>query len=324
MKIVVTGGTGFLGKHLQSAFKPYLGTHKVKFLGHSDCDMLKYHDVEQFLFSEQPDVIVHAAAVCGGIKANSMKPARFIHDNLMMGLNLFEASRNVNRVSRISYDDRVNLKISRIYTLGSVCAYPKYCPVPFKEEDIWSGFPEETNAPYGMSKRTLLMLGQAYRQQYCIGGAHLIPVNLYGEHDHFDLENSHVIPALINKFTNAVVHNLPTVSCWGSGEVTREFLYAGDAARAIVKAVINELDTDLPINLGTGKDISIKELACLIKELVGFKGEIEFTGDVSDGQPKRKLDVSRAKTILDFEAVTELKEGIAKTISWYKKEKYEK
>jgi GDP-L-fucose synthase len=198
-----------------------------------------------------------------------------------------------------------------------VCAYPQYCPVPFKEDDLFNGFPEPTNAPYGQAKRTLLMLGQTYREQYGIGGAHLIPVNLYGPKDHFDLVNSHVIPALINKFTSGS----SVVKCWGTGEVTREFVYAADAAEAIVKAVILGLDVPLPINIGTGKDISIKDLAYLIAKLTGFKGKIEFTGEVSDGQPERRLDVNRAKILLGFEAKTDLTTGLKKTIEWYLKEK---
>ncbi|HVI42222.1 MAG TPA: NAD-dependent epimerase/dehydratase family protein, partial [Anaerovoracaceae bacterium] len=195
--------------------------------------------------------------------------------------------------------------------------------VPFKEDNLWNGYPEETNAPYGQAKRTLLLLSQTYRTQYGIGGAHLIPVNMYGEHDHFDLVNSHVIPALINKFVDAQRNNKEYVECWGTGEATREFLYAGDAVEGIVKAVSMELDTELPINLGTGSDISIKDLAFLIGNLTGFTGQIIFNGQVSDGQPKRQLDVTRAKQMLGFEAKTALKDGLIKTIEWYKKEVYE-
>jgi GDP-L-fucose synthase len=204
-----------------------------------------------------------------------------------------------------------------VYTLGSVCSYPLNCPTPFKEDDIFNGYPESTNAPYGQAKRTLMMLGNTYREQYGIAGAHLIPVNLFGPHDHFDLVNSHVIPALINKFVNAVDKGLSTVRCWGTGLATREFFYAEDAAKAIVSAVYQSLDTELPINLGTGKEISIKELAHLIAKLVGFDGEVLFTGEVSDGQPKRRLDVSRAKEMLNFEADTNLLTGLVKTITWY-------
>lgn len=317
--IVVTGGSGFLGKHLQDAFRPYQKDHKVVFLDSNDCNLLQPYQVREMLRKHLPDVVVHAAAVCGGIKANSVSPADFITDNLKMGVNLFEAIHYINHEHSYVHNQVLG-KTRRVYTLGSVCAYPKYCPVPFKEDDLWNGFPEETNAPYGIAKRTLLMMSQAYRQQHGLGGAHLIPVNLYGEYDHFDLENSHVIPALINKFTDAVKKGKKKVSCWGTGSATREFLYAGDAAQAIVKAVFSNLDTDLPINLGTGADISIKELAYLIGKLTDFQGEIEFTGEVSDGQPKRRLDVSRAKKMLGWEANTKLEEGLVKTISWYRKE----
>jgi GDP-L-fucose synthase len=247
------------------------------------------------------------AAVCGGILANKNSPADFLQKNIEMASNLFEAARQAG--------------CTKIYTLGSVCAYPKFCSVPFKEDDLWNGYPEETNAPYGIAKRTLLMLGQTYRQQYNIGGAHLIPVNLYGEHDHFNLINSHVIPALIRKFEAAIETKSSTVECWGTGEATREFLYAGDAANAIVKAIVMGLDTDLPINLGTGTDISIRDLAYLIKELTGFTGEIVFNGSVSDGQPKRMLDITRAKEMLDWNAETNLRTGIIRTIDWYRHNK---
>ncbi len=310
--ILVTGAFGFLGGHLRNAFRPCREQHRIIFLDRKKCDLQRYDQVESTLLSYIPDVIIHAAAVCGGIKANSKSPATFIKANLEMGLNLFSAVQNIN------HNRKDCPKINKIYTLGSVCAYPKYCPTPFKEDDLWNGYPEETNAPYGMAKRMLLMMGQAYRQQYGLGGAHLIPVNLYGEYDHFDLDNSHVIPALINKFTTAVAKGHKKVECWGTGTATREFLYAGDAAEAIVKAAVMNLDTDLPINLGTGIDISIKELALLIGKLTGFQGEIEFTGEVSDGQPKRCLDVSRAKGLLGWEAHTKLYDGLVKTISWYK------
>lgn len=317
--IVVTGASGFLGKHLKNAFRPLQEENKLFFLNSQDCNLLQPHQIRNMLRTYTPDVVVHAAAVCGGIKANSLRPADFVVDNLKMGINLFESIEYFNR--EYSYIHKQALpKLTRIYTLGSVCAYPKYCPVPFKEDDLWNGYPEETNAPYGLAKRTLLIMGQAYRQQHGLGGVHLIPVNLYGEYDHFDLENSHVIPALINKFTTAMNNNQNKVYCWGTGSATREFLYAGDAAKAIVQAVSSNLNTDLPINLGTGVDISIKDLASLIGKLTGFRGEIEFTGEVSDGQPKRRLDVSRAKELLGWEAQTKLEEGLVKTISWYRNE----
>lgn len=310
-RIVVTGAgrRGFLGQHIRKAFLPYKAygpedteRHYIMYTG-SEYDLVQPNFANQLFMDLQPDVLVHMAAVCGGILANKKSPADFLRDNTQMSLNVYEAARRFG--------------CNRVYTLGSVCSYPKFCPVPFKEDDLFNGYPEETNAPYGQAKRTLLMLGQTYREQYDVGGAHLIPVNMYGEYDHFDLVNSHVIPALINKFTSGS----DVVKCWGTGEATREFLYAGDAAEAIVKAVMMDLDTPQPINIGTGKDISIKDLAYLIARLTNFEGDIEFTNDVSDGQPERRLDVSRAKKLLEFEAETDLEAGLKKTIKWYLEQK---
>lgn len=307
-RVLLTGGTGFLGKHLQDAFKESVSSKKIALypVG-KKYDMTDQTHTMYMVEDFNPDVVIHAAALCGGILANANRPADFLRDNTLMGINIFEACRKK--------------KVSRLYTLGSICSYPKHCPVPFKEDDIWNGAAEETNFPYGQAKRTVLMLGQTYRDQYGIGGAHLIPVNLYGEYDHFDLINSHVIPALINKFTAAKEQGKDTVTCWGTGEATREFLYAGDAAQAIAKAVLTDLDTVLPINLGTGIDISIKDLAYLVGQLTGFQGKIEFTGEVSDGQPKRRLDVSRAREMLNWHAPTDLETGLVKTIKWYQDNK---
>lgn len=310
MKLLITGGTGFLGKHVKNYITGF-GGPQIDIVAPTSRG-LNLTDREtsiRMIVAMKPDVILHMAALCGGILANKNSPADFLHKNIDMASNLFEAARQSG--------------CNKIYTLGSVCAYPKFCPVPFKEDNLWNGYPEETNAPYGIAKRVLLMLGQTYRQQYGIGGAHLIPVNLYGEHDHFDLTNSHVIPALIRKFDTAIEKHLPTVECWGSGEATREFLYAGDAAYGIIKAIITGLDTDLPINLGTGKDISIKDLAHLISELSGFTGEIVFNGNVSDGQPKRMLDTSRAKEILGWTAETDFSTGLMRTIEWYRRNKHQ-
>ncbi len=321
MKIMITGGHGFLGHHVSEEFSKrgykfydgYAGVYCYDHPWHTDAEIWRPHSSDFNLMDRtstmmgvgtfKPDVILHMAAVCGGILANKNSPADFLHKNLDMASNLFHAAKEYK---------------CDVYTLGSVCSYPKYCPVPFNEDDLWNGYPEETNAPYGVAKRVQLLLQQTYRQQYDVKGAHLIPVNLYGEHDHFDLTNSHVIPALIRKFDNAIEKHLPFVECWGTGEATREFLYAGDAAEAIVKAVLLGIDTEQPINLGTGQDISIKDLAHLIGELSGFKGEIVFNGAVSDGQPKRMLDVGRAKGILKWTAKTSFKEGLLKTIQWYR------
>jgi GDP-L-fucose synthase len=305
LRLLITGGTGFLGKHVMNIMNKseayYTWAPSSKEIDVSNPACIDH------LIEWKPDVILHMAAICGGILANKNSPADFLHKNLDMASNIFHAAKAIDGI--------------RVYTLGSVCSYPKYCPAPFQEDNIWNGYPEETNAPYGVAKRVQLMFSQTYRQQYGIKGAHLIPVNLYGEYDHFDLVNSHVIPALIRKFDNAVTKNLPQVECWGTGDATREFLYAGDAAEALCKAVHDHLDTDLPINLGTGKNISIKNLAFLIGDLVGYKGEVVFTGDVSDGQPNRVLNVSRAQEVLGWAAKTDFKTGLLKTINWYKTNK---
>lgn len=305
MKILVTGSSGFLNHHLREEFQKF-PEHQIIYIGRKNCNLTKYDQVVDFFEKQKMpfDAILHAAANCGGIGYNQKNPATLLTDNLHMGLNIYEAARIYG--------------VKKIYSLGSVCSYPVNCPVPFKEQDIWNGFPEKTNAPYGSAKRILLMLSQTYRQQFGMGGAHLVPCNMYGTHDHFDLINSHVIPALINKFVHAHKHNISEVQCWGTGTATREFLYAGDAAEAIVEAVISEFDCNDPINLGTGTDISIKDLAFLIANLVGFEGKIVFTNEVSDGQPKRQLDVGRAHLLLKFEAKTKLVDGLIKTINWYK------
>lgn len=308
MKVLVTGGTGFLGKHIQEAFQPYKNKYDLYFVG------TKYNGIDYSLDNQErcrelfnlikPNIVIHAAAKCGGIGLNKKQPADLMLFNMKMNTNVLEQCLEHN--------------VDYIYTLGSVCAYPKYCPTPFKEDSLWEGQPEETNMGYGVAKKTMMLLFQMMKQQYGMKGAHLIPVNMYGSQDHFDLENSHVIPALINKFVTAVRENKSQVFAWGTGNATREFFYAGDCAKAIVQAVEQKLDTELPINLGTGTDISIKDLAYLISDLTGFKGEIIFTGDVSDGQPKRMLDVSRAKQILNFTAETDLTTGLIKTINWFK------
>lgn len=308
MKILVTGGTGFLGKHVQQAFSK--SNNELWFPSSKDLNLLDSHASMYAISQIKPDAILHMAAVCGGILANKNSPADFLHKNLDMASNIFHAA--------------VKAGCKNVYTLGSVCAYPKFCKAPFIEDNLWDGYPEETNAPYGVAKRVLLMLGNTYRQQYGIGGAHLIPVNMYGEHDHFDLVNSHVIPALIRKFDNAVTAGQKMVECWGTGQATREFLYAGDAATAIVKAVESGLSTDLPINLGMGKDISIKDLALLMAKLTGFDAPdaiIKFNGEVSDGQPKRLLSTYRASSVLGWTASTTLEDGIKRTIEWYRANK---
>ena len=299
--VLVTGSNGFLGQNLRNA--KVSDKFNWLFADTKNANLLREDETMRLFQAVRPKVLLHMAAVCGGIGANKDSPADFVRLNSLMTCNVFDAARSCGT--------------DYIYALGSVCAYPKHCPVPFKEDDIWSGYPEETNAPYATAKRLQLVMQTAYREQYGIKGAHLVPVNMYGIQDHFDLHNSHVIPALIRKIVEAKNNQSPTVEIWGTGKATREFLYAGDCAEALVKAIEMELDYPGPINLGTGKDISIRELAELIRQLVGYDGEFVYRGDAIDGQPKRRLDVSRAKEALGFEAQTDLETGLKKTIDWY-------
>lgn len=332
-KILVTGASSFLGHHVMPILKIYatnispdnpvkgvVSKPRFEILAPSskDLNLLDRKAVIEYIVKNKPTTILHLAAKCGGIGANKAAPAEFIHDNLKMTMNLFDAIKEVNGWNNNTSEVPV---VTHFYGLGSVCGYPKLCPVPFKEDDMWNGKPEETNLPYGESKRLMFLMQQAFRQQFGLKGAHLVPTNLYGEHDHFDLKNSHVMPALINKFTNAKANALDSVEIWGDGTPTREFLYAGDCADAIVRAVCNGVDYSEPINIGTGVDISISDLADMIRDIVDFKGNLLFTGEVSiNGQPKRCLDISRAKSVLGFEAKTDLKTGLAKTIKWYQNE----
>jgi GDP-L-fucose synthase len=325
MKILATGTTGFFGKHLVKEFKAngvevfggydgptgFQGAQKAHEAGkvvvwtphRPEFDLSSKISTKFAVLAFQPDVIYHMAVMVGGILANKNSPADFLHKNLDMASNIFHAAHECG--------------VKKMYSVGSVCAYPKFCPTPFKEDDLWNGYPEETNAPYGVFKRCQILMAQTYREQYGMGGAIFMPVNMYGEHDNFDLTNSHVIPALIRKFDNAVKKNLPTVNCWGTGSATREFLYAGDTAKAIVKAILTGFDHPHLINLGVGKDISIYDLSHLIGSLMGFKGQIVFTGEVSDGQPKRLLDTTRAKELLGWTAQKPFIEGLQELIEWY-------
>lgn len=306
MKILITGGNGFLGKHVLHE----MNNNKITYLApkSSELNLTDFNALCNYLKFNRPTSILHMAAICGGIVKNSHIPADFLRENTQMALNIYEAARQCG--------------VTNIYSLGSVCMYPLHCPTPFKEDDIWNGAAEPTNFPYGQAKRTLLMLGQTYRTQYGFTGAHLIPVNMYGEYDSFDDQKSHVIPALIKKIIKAKDNNLPEVECLGTGGATREFLFASDAAQVITKAVITNLNYELPINLGVGKDITIKNLAFLISDLIGYTGKIVFKDDGLDGQPKRLLDVTRAKEILNWSAQTSLTEGLTKTIAWYRANKH--
>lgn len=308
MKIVVTGGTGFLGINLKKELEGR--GYDVVVFGR-DLDLSSLQATLGKFRSENPDIIIHAAALCGGIGANRKRPGTFFGENARMNLNAIDAAHILT--------DQGNLK--KFMALGSVCAYPKYTPVPFREEDLWEGYPEETNAPYGLSKKLMLTQLQAYRDEWNFPGVYLIPVNLYGPHDHFGLETSHVIPALIRKFDHARETG-SIVKLWGTGSASREFLYVKDAARGIADAM-ERYDGPEPVNLGTGFEITIKDLAELIAKLVGYTSEISWDTSMPDGQPRRCLDIARAKRYFDFQASTPLKDGLEETVEWYIRNKEE-
>lgn len=323
MRILCTGGNGALGKNLQE----YVRTHfdefnkdhpesewffvgrgnyvsgKVGLRQGYEYDLTDKECAKALVVDYNPDVILHLAAACGGIGLNKRIPADLGRDNLLMGINILEAARIYN--------------VPKVYLVGTVCSFPSTCPVPFKEDDLYNGLSEPTNRCYSDAKKMIFSLHDAYRQQYGLKGAKLILANLMGKHDNFDLESSHVIPALIRKFVEAKKENKPFVECWGTGTAEREFLNFEDASCALYLAVKNSLDSELPINVGTGKSILIKDLAVLIGELVGYTGEIVFNGAVSDGQMRRRLDVSRAKEMFGFEAQISLRAGLKNTIEWY-------
>jgi GDP-L-fucose synthase len=300
-RILLTGGGGFLGgflaAELQQRNPAALLTPRA-----SELDLRDANAVRAYLADTRPNLVIHAAAVVGGIGANRLHPGRFFYDNAVMGLHLIEESRLAG--------------VEKFVCLGTVCAYPKYTPVPFREDDLWNGYPEETNAPYGLAKKMLLVQLQAYRQEYGFNGIFLLPVNLYGPRDNFDLETSHVIPAMIRKFIEARDRDEATVTLWGDGSPTREFLYVEDAAEGVVTAA-EKYDSEAPVNLGSGDEISIRDLAHTIAERVGFRGEIIWDTTRANGQPRRKLDVSRAAAAFGFRARTSMRDGMAKTISWY-------
>ncbi len=301
MKILLTGATGFLGQNL----KPVLSEdYKVQGFQSSYWDLRCQKTCYQALDQFEPDAIVHAAGSVGGILANRDNPGKFMYENLIMGANLIEAARTKG--------------VKKFILLGTVCAYPKHTPVPFKEEELWNGYPEETNAPYGIAKKTLMRLVEAYHEQYDFNGVNLVPVNMYGPYDHFNLTSSHVIPALILKFYEAIKSG-EDVTLWGTGEASREFLYAPDCAEAIKLAVQKDVGPE-PINIGTGKEIKIIDLAETIADLMGFNGTIFFDSSKPDGQPRRCLDTTRAKEKLGFEATTDLKTGLNSTIEWFWKQ----
>ena len=303
MRVLITGASGFLGKNLMEYLPNYLdGGYKVSGIGSMNYDLRNQHACRKALEYYNPDVIVHAAGSVGGIGANQENPGKFMYENLIMGTNLIERARIE--------------KVPRFILLGTVCSYPKHTSVPFIEKDLWDGYPEETNAPYGIAKKTLMRLLQAYGKQYGMRGANLIPVNMYGPHDHFNTTSSHVIPALILKFHNAIKNGEKMVTVWGSGKASREFLYAPDCVEAIASAIKTEPGLR-PINIGTGKEITIKELVDEISEHMGYGGFIRYDDSKPDGQPRRCLDTSKAKKLLGFEAKTDLKTGLKETIEWF-------
>lgn len=300
-RLWVTGGNGFLGKHVVAELQRRGA--EVLAPRSTELDLLDPAAAGKFLRAERPDGVLHLAARVGGIGANREHPGDFFYANMAMGLHLIEACR-VEGVEKLA-------------VLGTVCAYPKFCPTPFHEDDIWNGYPEETNAPYGVAKKALLVQLQAYRQQYGTRGVFLIPVNLYGPGDHLDLASNHVIPALIRKFIEAKRDGRDHVELWGTGAVSREFLFVEDAARGIAEGMEKYEDTD-PVNLGTGEEVTIKDLALKIKAIIGFEGDLRFNPAYPDGQPKRQLDTSRAKERFGWEAAVRLDEGLRRTSDWMK------
>ena len=298
-KVLITGSKGFLGRHVVKRLKD---DYELLTPSSSELNVGDIDDLHNYISSNGPSVIIHLAAVCGGIGANQESPADFFMENSLMSLNILSASSYYN--------------IEKLVTLGSVCSYPKFTPVPFKEEDLWNGYPEETNAPYGIAKKNLLVGCQAYHQQYARNFIHLIPVNMYGEHDNFNPNSSHVIPALLKKFIEAKESGERSVEVWGDGSASREFLYAGDCAEAIHLA-LEGYDSPEPVNIGTGKEISIKDLVYLLRDIVGFDGEIVFDPSKPNGQPRRCLDTSKAEKEFGFKASTPLREGLDKTYNWY-------
>ena len=299
-KVLITGGTGFLGKAVVNTLQSKGYTNLLP-IGRS-VDLTCYKETLEYFAMKKPEVVIHLAATVGGIGANKENPGLFMYNNLVMGANTIEASR-LNRVDKF-------------IMVGTVCAYPKFTPVPFKEKDIWNGYPEETNAPYGIAKKALMKLVETYNEQYGFNGVNLIPVNMYGPHDHFNLTSSHVIPALILKVYNAMKNGDSSITLWGTGQVSREFLYAEGCAEAIKLAIEKDVPPD-PINVGTGKEIKICDLASEIAEQMGFGGEILYDSDKPDGQPRRCLDTTKAKKLLGFEAKTSFQEGLKKTIEWF-------
>jgi GDP-L-fucose synthase len=301
-RVVVTGGAGFLGRYVVEGLRQR-GCRQILVPRSAQYNLVRMDDVIEMYEQMRPDIVIHLAAVVGGIGANRKHPGRFFYENLMMGVQLMEQAR-IRSVEKFT-------------AVGTICAYPKFTPVPFREEDLWNGYPEETNAPYGLAKKMLLVQSQAYRQEYGFHSIYLLPVNLYGPGDNFDPQSSHVIPALIKKCVDAVEQGRDFIECWGTGNVSREFLYAADAAEGILLAT-EFYDKSEPVNLGTGKDITIRALAERIASLTGFDGQIRWNPSMPDGQPRRCLDTRRAREEFGFEARTDLQSGLRAAIEWYR------
>ncbi len=300
-RVVVTGGAGFLGSYVIEGLQKR-GCKNILVPKIEDYDLVNINDIVRMYEDMKPDIVIHLAAVVGGIGANREHPGEFFYKNLMMGVQLIEQGRLHN--------------IEKFVAIGTVCAYPKITPVPFKEENLWNGYPEETNAPYGLAKKMLLVQSQSYRAEYGFNSIFLLPVNLYGPGDNFDPASSHVIPALIKKCVDAVESGADHIECWGTGNVSREFIYTADAADGILLAT-EHYNGPQAVNIGAGFEITIKELAKKIAKLTGFVGEIRWDSSKPDGQPRRCLDTSKAKELFDFEAKTPFDEGLKTTIDWY-------
>jgi len=300
-RVVLTGGAGFVGRVLHRKLSER-GCRRIAVPRIEDCDLRDPGNVRRLLSETGPTMVIHLAAVVGGIGANRANPGTFFHDNAVMGLHLIEEARKA--------------KVRKFVQVGTICAYPKLTPVPFRESDLWNGYPEETNAPYGLAKKMLLVQLQSYRAQWGFNGIYLLPVNLYGPGDNFDLESSHVIPAMIRKMVDARRAKAPSVTLWGTGSASREFLYVDDAAEAIALAAERYNEAD-PVNLGSGEEITIHDLAELVRSLAGYEGELVWDATKPDGQPRRNLDVRRARERFGFTATTGFRDGLARTLAWY-------